>query len=173
MYCLSLVDLSHSKNGVGSCHPAKHQCSVLCLISPISWFIGQKPASKNCMQERSQSTFIGKHAWNGALVQQKVFHLLFFSFLIHFPRVFSGPFTTRHTNPCHNSLRVILSVPADEKKHYAIWSRSSRSFITQSRITEKLCTTFPLLLQRVYNYIMQIFYAFLCILFFFTLPNCF
>lgn len=73
----------------------------------------------------------------------------------------------------HDSLRVILSVPADEKKHYsAIWSRSSRSFISPSRITEKLLTTFPLLVRTVYNYIMQIFYAFLCI-FFFILPNLF
>lgn len=46
--------------------------------------------------------------------------------------------TISHTKPCHDSSRVILSVPADEKKHYsAIWSRSSWSLITQRRITEK------------------------------------
>lgn len=117
------------------------------------------------MQESSQSTFSGKGAWNGALVQQKIFHLLLSFFLIHFPRLFSGLFNIRHTNPCHDSLRVILSVPADD--YSAIWSRSSRSFISPSRITEKLLTTFPLLVRTVYNYIMQIFYAFLCIFFLF------
>lgn len=34
----------------------------------------------------------------------------------------------------------------------------------------KLLTTFPCLVRRVYNYIMQIFYAFLCILFFLLFP---
>lgn len=59
MSCSSRVDLSCSKNCLESCHPAKHQRCVLCLIAPVSWFIGQNPASKICMQERSWNTFMG------------------------------------------------------------------------------------------------------------------
>lgn len=169
------MDLSQSKNCAGSHHSAKHQCSVLCLIAPVSCFIGQKPASKN-LNVREEPKHIHWEVcmkWSTGSTERLSLAL----FPLFDPLPFSRPFTTRHTNPCHNSLRVIFSVPADEKKHYpVIWSRSSRSFITQSRIIERLLTTFSLLVRRVYNYIMQIFYVFLCNLFFFpsqSLLSCF
>lgn len=132
------------------------------------FFWGHKPTPKACLQRAAMAHLAGSvHKAGHWFSSKKVFHLLFFFFLIHFPGVFSGMLTIRHTNPCRNSLRVVLSVPADEKNHYlAMWSRSSRSFITQRRITEKLLTTFPLSGWGVYSCIMQISYAFLFILFF-------
>lgn len=124
----------------------------------------QKPACKRAAGARSAGGGVKRGTGSAESLS-----LALFFFLIHFSWVFSGMLTTSHTNPCHKSVRVILSVPADEKKHYsAIWSRSCRSFITQRGITGKLLTTFSLSVQGVYSYVMQIFYAFLCILFFYS-----
>lgn len=78
MHCSSLVYLSHSEGCIRSCHLMHWQGAVLCLIAPaplVSWAL---TCPKSCLQESSWSTFGGECAWSGALVQQKVFHLLFF-----------------------------------------------------------------------------------------------
>lgn len=146
---------------LAGCYPPR-DVSRPCIF--LGTNLPQKPAcQRTAMVHLAGSVHKAGHWFSS----KKVFHLLFFFFLIHFPGVFSGMLTISHTNPCHNSLRVVLSVPADEKNHYlAMWSRSSRSFITQRRITEKLLTTFPLSGWGVYSCIMQISYVFLFILFF-------